>query len=244
MQRLTRRMHGKRMSRTRSPPAATLRHPALWVRVASPQSRLWRRSRVSASPKSPSVSATGAMTGTTSPTHVPVQPNDPRRGQFVRPECTSRLAAQTVYCSCRCANASGRSDDGQTYCACPQGFACEPFVPPFAPQDANAGAYCIKSGTAWDPFAPCKPCDAQTQSCPPSSAPVAVGSTDGTRIYFHVALALGPGLCYPRPLPTDGTGNALCRMFVGLPAPDVCSSFAGLKGIDDVTAPALDPQGG
>lgn len=46
-----------------------------------------------------------------------------KRGASVSAQCADRSADKTVYCSCRCANADGRSDDGAPYCSCPTGAA-------------------------------------------------------------------------------------------------------------------------
>jgi len=80
---------------------------------------------------------------------VPVTPPQPGA---VLPQCTDRTAAQTVYCSCRCANVDGQTNDGANYCKCPTGFSCTQLVSSVGTgTDPNlVGAYCIKNGTAYD----------------------------------------------------------------------------------------------
>ncbi len=93
--------------------------------------------------------------------------------QPVAPQCTSRTAANTVYCSCRCANANGQTNDGASYCACPGTMICTQLVGAFGSLpdgglDTLSGAYCIKAGTAYDPStSSCSAlCDPATASCP------------------------------------------------------------------------------
>jgi len=100
-------------------------------------------------------------------------PNDNAVGVTVQPQCTDRAANDVVYCSCRCANADGRTDDGANYCPCPDGFQCSQLVQPIPSHDQGlAGAYCIKKGTAYEPASACTlSCDPNvpSQSCPPAS---------------------------------------------------------------------------
>jgi hypothetical protein len=68
----------------------------------------------------------------------------------VLPQVTPRQASNAVYCSCRCQNAEGMTNDGEVYCACPNGFQCQQLVTQISTGDANlAGGYCIKSGTQY-----------------------------------------------------------------------------------------------
>jgi hypothetical protein len=70
----------------------------------------------------------------------------------VSPQLVARQAADVVICSCRCAgNAPGAS-----YCTCPSGTTCTPFVPDLG-IDAGAsisGSYCLKNGTVYDDSVP------------------------------------------------------------------------------------------
>jgi hypothetical protein len=87
----------------------------------------------------------------------------------VSPQCADRTAADAVYCSCRCANPDGRTDDGASYCTCPGSFSCVQLVSPIGQPaaDSSAGAYCIKQGTQFDPLDSCQVhCDPTSHPCP------------------------------------------------------------------------------
>jgi hypothetical protein len=87
----------------------------------------------------------------------------------VLPQCTDRLAADAVFCSCRCANASGRTDDGASYCTCPGSMTCAQLVVSLgiASADVLAGAYCVKPSSAFDPPLACSTvCDPRAAPCP------------------------------------------------------------------------------
>jgi hypothetical protein len=100
-------------------------------------------------------------------------PIDPKVAATVDPQCLDREAANSVYCSCRCANANGRTDDGANYCSCPDGFTCSQLVNPVGATDVGlTGAYCIKKDTEYQSFSACTlPCDPTlpTQNCAPPS---------------------------------------------------------------------------
>ena len=71
-------------------------------------------------------------------------PNNTSKKAEVPAQCASRTADRAVYCSCRCANADGKTDDGANYCTCPDGFECEQLVTPIGPLDTGlTGGYCI-----------------------------------------------------------------------------------------------------
>ncbi len=86
----------------------------------------------------------------------------------IPPQCADRTEKQAVYCSCRCANTGGRTDDGSVYCTCADGFTCEPLVTSIGPSTKDfAGSYCIKKDTAYDRYNSCTTtCDPQTTACP------------------------------------------------------------------------------
>jgi hypothetical protein len=112
--------------------------------------------------------APGAITGCTVPgTSTPVMPNAAKTGQQVLPQCVDRETGAAVYCTCRCANTAGQTNDGATYCTCPSGFSCTPLVPAGQSGDPRAGAYCIKEGTAYDANTSCNSwCDPTLNNCP------------------------------------------------------------------------------
>jgi hypothetical protein len=97
--------------------------------------------------------------------------NDPADQAQVHPQCVDREAVDTVYCSCRCANADGKTDDGANYCTCPDGFQCSQLVAPVGLGDVGlTGAYCIKKQTEYQAFNAClTPCDPNVpdQNCAP-----------------------------------------------------------------------------
>ena len=87
----------------------------------------------------------------------------------VSPQCTDRRPADAVYCSCRCANAGGRTDDGASYCTCPESFVCTQLASPIGqpPAEDTSGAYCVKPQTAYNPIGSCSAhCDPASHPCP------------------------------------------------------------------------------
>ncbi len=72
-------------------------------------------------------------------------------GGAVLPQCTDRTANQAVYCSCRCKNIDGDTNDGANYCTCPSGFECDPLVSSLGAglDQGLTGYYCVKAGTAY-----------------------------------------------------------------------------------------------
>lgn len=88
------------------------------------------------------------------------------RNAEVPAQCANRRADSAVYCSCRCANESGKTDDGANYCGCPDGFVCTQLVAPTnLGNEGLTGAYCIKKATDYDPASSCEPCDPSQQNC-------------------------------------------------------------------------------
>jgi len=73
-------------------------------------------------------------------------------------QCADRTAADTVYCSCQCADSSGNA--GPSDCTCPSGYDCTSL-------GATLGSYCIRDGTTYDPSNSCAvTCDPQASPCP------------------------------------------------------------------------------
>ncbi|MCL2449225.1 MAG: hypothetical protein FWD17_09780 [Polyangiaceae bacterium] len=99
---------------------------------------------------------------------------DPVNQATVLPNCQDRQVADAVYCSCRCQNVDGKTDDGFNYCTCPSGFTCTQLVSSIgATFEGLTGAYCVKNNTDFNintfpgPGA-CTPCDPTTASCGPA----------------------------------------------------------------------------
>jgi hypothetical protein len=77
-------------------------------------------------------------------------------------QVTPRQTANTVYCSCRCADVNGTTENG-VYCQCPDGYTCTQLVTSIGGVDEGlTGGYCIKMGTEYNPAD-----TASEQSCSP-----------------------------------------------------------------------------
>ena len=111
----------------------------------------------------------GAQACTTPDTHAAVTGGeDPTKKAQVLAQCVDRTADKTVYCSCRCANADGMTNDGFPYCTCGDGLTCAPLVSSIGSDPDNlAGSYCIKANTAYDKSTSCTAgsCDPSTRAC-------------------------------------------------------------------------------
>ncbi len=84
----------------------------------------------------------------------------------ILPQCVARPVDKALYCSCRCANLNGQTDDGETYCACPDNFECTYLVGAIGESDKpQAGSYCIKRGTEYRKGDACVECDARKRDC-------------------------------------------------------------------------------
>jgi hypothetical protein len=94
-----------------------------------------------------------------------VHPDGGVYGQSVGAWCTDRKPSSAVYCSCRCQNALGKTDDGASYCSCPTGFTCSQVVPAIEPGDPRAGGYCIRTGSQYSPNSAC------SNTCYPGATP-------------------------------------------------------------------------
>lgn len=84
----------------------------------------------------------------------------------VEPQCTDRRPKDTVFWTCRCANADGEPDD--TTCSCPGDTECTALVPPDGEAIVTSDPYyCLPRRAAYDMFASClTACDPSTASCP------------------------------------------------------------------------------
>ncbi len=110
-----------------------------------------------------------------------LNPNDPARCRIpgtsgedpndaitaaVLPQFVERQADRAVYCSCRCRNAQGSTDDGAQYCECPSGFTCEKLLDDLGLGSPElAGSYCIKNGTKYDKAAASSECSPALVNC-------------------------------------------------------------------------------
>jgi hypothetical protein len=91
----------------------------------------------------------------------------------VPPQIEQRIAEETVYCSCRCANVDGSKDDGARYCDCPSGYECKKLIDDLGFGSTQlAGSYCIKTSSLasdgtnpWLPNDPRTDCSAATANC-------------------------------------------------------------------------------
>lgn len=110
-------------------------------------------------------SATGQGPGGAAGCTVP-ETGDPVAVE-VPAQLTCRIAAETVYCSCRCANDEGKTDDGAAYCTCPGAMMCVQLVSSIGDAGVGiAGAYCVKAGTEFDGGVCSTTCDPTTSRCP------------------------------------------------------------------------------
>lgn len=96
------------------------------------------------------------------------KPRDPNKAATVSAQCVDRSADRAVYCSCRCADINGEKPGDQTFCDCPDGFACTPLVTSIGQgNEGLTGSYCIKTGTQYDANTACNQgdCDPTTKKC-------------------------------------------------------------------------------
>ncbi len=115
-----------------------------------------------------------APTGAKDPCFVPGSTDpiignaaDTANGKTVSAQCLDRTADKAVYCSCRCQNVDGRTDDGANYCKCPDGFHCGQLVTSIgASNEGLTGGYCVKDGTDFKTSDNCgQSCDASLKNC-------------------------------------------------------------------------------
>jgi hypothetical protein len=83
------------------------------------------------------------------------------------PQLFERRASLTVYRSCRCADVDGNRTN-ESYCECPSNYSCAPFLEDLGFNDPNAGSYCIKNGTVYDPSLTVTACSREKQNCGPA----------------------------------------------------------------------------
>ena len=110
---------------------------------------------------------TDKITGLTDP-NAADSFRDPRKKALVTPQCKDRKATDAVYCSCRCADINGDKPSDQTFCDCPDGFACRPLVTSIGQgNEGLTGSYCIKDKTEYNKDTACNQgdCDPTTNKC-------------------------------------------------------------------------------
>jgi hypothetical protein len=117
----------------------------------------------------PSTSGAGCCTpGIAQPVNAPLDAKGmPADLDNLEAQCVGRTADKAVYCSCRCSNLNGQTNDGANYCQCPDGFRCQQLVTSIgaAGNEGLTGGYCVKAGTEYDPNAPCAKCNASIKNC-------------------------------------------------------------------------------
>ena len=89
----------------------------------------------------------------------------------VPPECADRKAVDAVFCSCRCANVDGKTDDGQNYCECPENFACEQLVAStgVGGNEGLVGGYCTPKNKQYKPQSSCSAASGSSTTCNPAN---------------------------------------------------------------------------
>jgi hypothetical protein len=168
----------------------------------------------------------------------------------VLPQCLDRQATRVVTCSCRCANAAGKTDDGAEYCACPSGTTCSQLVPELIAGDPLAGGYCVLEGTGFDiSKGSCSNlCGISSGNCAAPAVSVLPDSRASASAYFALLVGVGlesaggesnPG-CVLSPLtPTDTDGEIGCQVYIELAAGDSCAQHPGLASADSVVQAAI-----
>ena len=93
---------------------------------------------------------------------------DKNKKSLVPAQCVDRAADKAVYCSCRCADINGDKPSDQTFCTCPDSFACKPLVTSIgAGNEGLTGSYCIKDNTDFNKDTACNQgdCDPVAKKC-------------------------------------------------------------------------------
>jgi hypothetical protein len=87
----------------------------------------------------------------------------------VPPQVFERNTSNAVYCSCRCANDQGQTNDGAVYCQCPDNYTCTQLVTSIGGSldEGLTGGYCMKTGTGYLPSQP-SDCSVAGTCCSPN----------------------------------------------------------------------------
>ncbi len=111
--------------------------------------------------------------------HIPGTSDANTRIQVaVNKQLLARRAADSVYCSCRCAGA----DANARYCKCPTGFQCSKLLEAIDRLGSKelAGSYCVKNGTEFNQNAlDALTCQATTPDTMPPDPPGNCGLYNG-----------------------------------------------------------------
>lgn len=108
----------------------------------------------------------GISQAVTGPLDMSGNPTDTMYKKTVFPQYTLRTADKAVYCSCRCQNINGQTNDGANYCTCPDGFSCTQLLSSIGAGDQGlTGAYCVKSNAQYDQSNPGAPCLPDAHNC-------------------------------------------------------------------------------
>jgi len=94
----------------------------------------------------------------------------------VPPQVFERNTASAVYCSCRCANPDGQTNDGSVYCTCPDNYTCTQLVSSIggATEGQLVGGYCMLNGTGYK-ASQSSDCTVSGTCCNPSTANAVCG---------------------------------------------------------------------
>jgi hypothetical protein len=96
---------------------------------------------------------------------VPVNPQLVQRSAAAYPH-GGDMVKESVYCSCRCANADGGRDDGMSYCDCPSGYSCAPLIDDLGlGKKELTGSYCVHTESKYVPGAIGLECSKAAKNC-------------------------------------------------------------------------------
>ena len=93
--------------------------------------------------------------------------DDPSVGASVKPQCTDARRSRPCTARAGAPTSTGRRTTDANYCTCPKGFCCTQLVSSIGAADVGlTGAYCILSGTEYNPNNACgATCDPTAANC-------------------------------------------------------------------------------